>query len=205
MFSRRQIIGMFAGHCRAAICGFTPAVADTPAYEVVSDGTWTPGTAIPTPTGPIILRISGKIAAASNGEVAFDMASLESLGVVRYTTPTNWTDGPATFEGVLLSKVLEAIGADPSATTLTMVALNDYRRARATGRCAQVAGHARAQRTAKYMSVRDHAPIWVVSPAPGCRSRQLRDVGALGLAARRDLRRVTARISEDRGRHAAPS
>ncbi|HVR67962.1 MAG TPA: hypothetical protein VMT98_15050, partial [Verrucomicrobiae bacterium] len=96
MFSRRQIVGMLAASAAAAICGFTPAIADTPAYEIVSDGTWTPGTAIPTPTGQVILRISGKIAAASNGEVAFDMAGLESLGVVRYTTPTNWTEGPAT-------------------------------------------------------------------------------------------------------------
>src|ERR1700752_2444894 len=105
MFSRRQILGILVATAASAI-SFAPAFADTPPYEVVTEPTWKPGTAIPAPTGPVILRITGKIAAASNGEVAFDLAGLESLGLVRYTTPTNWTEGPATFEGVLLSKVL---------------------------------------------------------------------------------------------------
>jgi hypothetical protein len=164
MFSRRQIVGMFAATAAAAICAFTPAIADTPGYEVVSNGAWTPGTAIPAPTGPVILRITGKIAAASNGEVAFDMAGLESLGVVRYTTPTNWTEGPATFEGVLLSKVLEAIGADPSATTLTMVALNVYRAPVPLEDAHKWPVMLALKENGKYMSVRDHGPIWVVYP-----------------------------------------
>jgi hypothetical protein len=164
MFSRRLVAGMLAATAAVAVCGFTPAIADTPAYEVVSESTWTPGSAIPAPTGPIVLRISGKIGAAANGEVAFDMAGLESLGVVRYTTPTNWTEGPATFEGVLLSKVLEAIGADPSATTLTMVALNDYRAPVPMADAHKWPVMLALKENGKYMSVRDKGPIWVVYP-----------------------------------------
>jgi len=164
MFSRRLIIGILAAAAAGATTSFTPVHADTTPYQVVSEPTWKPGMAVPAPTGPVILRISGKIAAASNGEVAFDLAGLESLGVVRYTTPTNWTDGPATFDGVLLSKVLEAIGADPSATTLTMVALNDYKAPVPLEDAHKWPVMLALKQDGKYMSVRDKGPIWVVYP-----------------------------------------
>jgi hypothetical protein len=164
MFSRRHILGLLVAVAANAVLSFTPALADTAAYEVVSAATWQPGMAIPTPKGPVILRITGKIAAASNGEVAFDMAGLESLGLVRYTTPTNWTTGVTTFEGVLLSKVLEAIGADPSATTLTMVAINDYKAPVPLDDAHKWPVMLALKENGKYMSVRDHGPIWVVYP-----------------------------------------
>jgi hypothetical protein len=164
MFSRRQFVGIFAAAAACAVLSFSPAIADTAAYEVVSQPTWQPGMAIPAPKGPIVLRISGKIAAASNGEVAFDLAGLESLGLIRYTTPTNWTESPTTFEGVLLSKVLEAIGADPSATTLTMVALNDYKAPVPLEDAHKWPVMLALKENGKYMTARDHGPIWVVYP-----------------------------------------
>jgi len=164
MFSRRYIVGILAASAASVFLSSAPVIADTAAYESVSEATWQPGTAIPAPKGPVILRITGKIAAASNGEVAFDMAGLESLGLVRYTTPTNWTERPTTFEGVLLSRVLEAIGADPSATTLTMVALNDYKAPVPLEDAHKWPVMLALKENGKYMSARDHGPIWVVYP-----------------------------------------
>src|SRR5687767_10682130 len=70
-------------------------------YETVTEATLKPGMAIPEPTGPVVLTVSGKI--KSGKPVRFDIATLESLGLIRFSTLTNWTTKPAVFEGVLLS------------------------------------------------------------------------------------------------------
>jgi hypothetical protein len=158
MLSRRHALAVIAA---SAVLSSAGAVAETVGYEIVSEPTWTPGTAIPAPNGPVILRIAGKAAA---GETAFDMAALESLGLVRFTTPTNWTEGPTTFEGVLLSRVLEAVGADPSATILTMVALNDYRAPVPFEDAQKWPVMLALKENGHYLSTRDRGPLWVVYP-----------------------------------------
>ncbi len=154
----------FAFLALTASAAISDARAST--YDVVSEPTLTPGSPIPAPRGPVVLRISGKIASVSGGEgeIAFDMPTLERLGMVRFTTPTNWTQGPTTFEGVLLSRVLEAVGADPSATTLTMTALNDYAAPVPAADATEWPVMLAVKENGQYMSVREHGPIWVVYP-----------------------------------------
>jgi hypothetical protein len=131
-------------------------------YEAVSEPSQKPGMAIPEPTGPVILTVSGRI--ESGKPIGFDLATLESLGLIRFTTLTNWTTEPATFEGVPLSALLDVVGADTAATVLNLVALNDFESPApiADGRKWPVM--LALKRDGEYMSRRDRGPVWVIYP-----------------------------------------
>ena len=77
------------------------------------------------PTGPVVLTITGAIAETNApGKAEFDMAMLDALGTEEVATSTEWTEGKPTWEGVRLSRVLDAVGAKGTAVVAT--ALNDY-------------------------------------------------------------------------------
>ena len=79
-----------------------------------------------TPTGRVVLSVSGKIEVKNKGDVAvFDMAMIEKLPQHSFTTRTPWYDRPIKFTGPLLSDVLSAVKA--SGTTVSAVAINDYK------------------------------------------------------------------------------
>lgn len=115
------------------------------------------------PTGKPVLTVSGRIATrnAPAGAV-FDMAMLQALPKVTFTTRTIWTEGPSTFEGVRLRDLLTAVGA--SGNTLHAIALNDYAvdipasDAVADGPIIAYAldGHG--------LPVRNRGPLWIVYP-----------------------------------------
>jgi hypothetical protein len=131
-------------------------------YQIVSEATLKPGMDIPEPTGPVVLTVSGRI--KSDKPVRFDLATLESLGLIRFTTPTAWTTEPAAFEGVLLSALLDVVGADPAATSLNLIALNDFEGPApiADGRKWPVM--LALKRDGEYMSRRDRGPLWMIYP-----------------------------------------
>ena len=131
-------------------------------YEVVTGARLKPGMVIPEPAGPVVLTVGGRI--KSDKPVRFDLATLESLGLIRFTTPTNWTLEPAEFEGVLLSALLDVVGADPDATSLKLTALNDFESPApiADGRKWPVM--LALKRDGEYMSRRDRGPIWMIYP-----------------------------------------
>lgn len=98
-----------------------------PIYEEVSAGRLTPGDAIPTPSNDVLLTISGKISQTNVDDTAqFDLATLESLHQVQYDVNDPFAQKQRLFQGVLMSELLEMVGADPTATTLELIALNDY-------------------------------------------------------------------------------
>jgi hypothetical protein len=132
------------------------------AYQTITEPGLKPGMEIPEPAGPVVLTVNGRIRSAK--PVRFDLATLESLGLIRFTTPTNWTKEPATFEGVLLSALLDVVGADPAATSLKLTALNDYENPApiADGRKWPVM--LALKREGEYMSRRDRGPIWMIYP-----------------------------------------
>ena len=62
-------------------------------YDVVSPGTLQPGSPVPPPAEPVVLTVRGRLGLASaEAGVTFDMPTLERLGLIRFTTPTAWTD-----------------------------------------------------------------------------------------------------------------
>ena len=105
-------------------CG--PQAAST-TYKTVSEGTLKPGSAIPAPAGPVVLTIDGKISQTNSGQsLQFDMAALESIGVVQYKVDDPFLKKNILYSGVLLSQLLKVAGAASDATTLTLWALDDY-------------------------------------------------------------------------------
>lgn len=135
-------------------------------YQVVAEPTLEPGSPIPEPTGPVVLRVSGDIAPPAGGraEVAFDRATLERLGVVRFTTPTSWTEGPTTFDGVLLASVLRAVGAAPDATNLVLTALNDYQALVPAVDATRWPVMLAFRENGRELTLRDRGPLWVIYP-----------------------------------------
>jgi hypothetical protein len=131
-------------------------------YEAVTEATLKPGMAIPEPTGPVLLTVSGRI--KSGKPVRFDLATLESLGLIRFTTMTSWTTEPAAFEGVLLSALLDVVGADAAATSLNLTALNDFESPAPIYDSRKWPVMLALKRDGEYMSRRDRGPIWIIYP-----------------------------------------
>lgn len=112
----------------------TTAVACTntgpsePIYDEVSPGTLTSGENLPTPTGDVILTISGDISHTNTAEntAQFDRAMLENMRQVQYDVTDPFADQVRLFQGVLLSDLLALVGASDSANNLELTALNDY-------------------------------------------------------------------------------
>jgi hypothetical protein len=106
-----------------AACGGEEAAT----YETVAPATLTAGDTIPAPSGDPILTISGDISHTNSGDtLVFDMETLEKLGLVKYAVNDPWLNSNISYTGVLMSKLLEVVGAADSATTVHFTALDDY-------------------------------------------------------------------------------
>jgi len=107
-----------------AACG--PQAAPV-TYETVSEGTLKPGSAVSAPSGDAVLTIDGKISQTNTDDtLKFDMATLESIGVIQYKVDDPFVKENILYSGVLLSQLLKVAGAAQDATTLTLWALDDY-------------------------------------------------------------------------------
>jgi hypothetical protein len=112
-----------------------------------------------------VLTVRGRLGLAyAEAGVIFDIPTLGRLGLIRFTTPTAWTDGPVTFEGVLLSRLLEVLVVPHDVTVLTMTALNDYQVAIPVADVRTWPVIVALKRDGQYMSVRTKGPLWVVYP-----------------------------------------
>jgi hypothetical protein len=96
-------------------------------YTVVSEGTLNGGDAIPAPTGDVILTVTGNIGTTNvDDTIQMDLATIESLGLVDYTVQDPFENREVTYRGVLMSDLLDVWQVGDDATTLHVVALNDY-------------------------------------------------------------------------------
>lgn len=73
--------------------------------------------------GEPVLTIDGAVA-AEGGALHLDMAALQEMRQVSFSTATSWTDGVSTFTGVALRDLLDAAGAE--GTEVHAVALNSF-------------------------------------------------------------------------------
>jgi hypothetical protein len=97
------------------------------AYQAVTPAERRPGDPIPVPHGETVLTLSGAIATTNAGpELRLDLATLEQFGLVQYTVVDPSQKRSITFAGVLLADLLAFAGAARTATTLHLVALDDY-------------------------------------------------------------------------------
>jgi hypothetical protein len=98
-----------------------------PVYEEVAPASISLGEPIPSPDGEVILTISGDITAKNAGDtLQFDLATLEKLGLVKYTVHDPWLKTPVTYTGVLMSDLSKFVGAADSASGMHIIALDDY-------------------------------------------------------------------------------
>lgn len=85
---------------------------------------------LPTPTGPILLTISGNIARTNGVDDAgrpvarFDRAMLEALAPKTVTTSTLWHEGKPRFEGPSSAALMAAVKGTGKAARA--IALNEY-------------------------------------------------------------------------------
>lgn len=116
-----------------------------------------------TPADKPILKITGKISVSNSQNIAmFDRDMLEALGLVSLTTTTPWYDGPVTFEGIRLDRLMQSVGA--SGTTVTVYALNDFTTNIPLDDFGRFKPILALKRDGRYMSVRDKGPLFIVYP-----------------------------------------
>ena len=119
MVSRFIVLALFL----ALSCGG----ASEPGYEPVAPASIGLTEAIPSPSQEIVLTISGRVAAKNTSDALnLDIATLEKLGLVKYTVHDPWLKQTITYSGVLMSDQLEYAGTFHAARSVHMVALDDY-------------------------------------------------------------------------------
>lgn len=79
-----------------------------------------------TPSGAVILTVSGKIGVSNRGnEAVFDLGMLRALSQKTLKTTTPWTEGVNEFQGPLLRDILKVVAAD--GTIIVAAAIDDYK------------------------------------------------------------------------------
>jgi hypothetical protein len=119
--------------------------------------------ALQQPTGPVILTVTGAIENTNEGQRAvFDNTMLEKIGLVKLHTSSTWTDGVAEFEGVLASKLLDAVGA--KGATVTAIAANDYQIDLSIDELRRYPILFAMKLNGNKLQMRDKGPLWVIYP-----------------------------------------
>jgi hypothetical protein len=115
------------------------------------------------PAGEPLLTISGKIARTNkDGEAVFDRAMLEALGTVTIDTANPWVKGVAHYEGVPVSRVLKAVGAQGS--TLVAKALDNYTGEIPMADFADERVILALKENGAYLTPRNKGPLFIVYP-----------------------------------------
>lgn len=167
-------------HCRTTIarriCGAGNLLARLLAAFVFLGTFATPGLAqeakaLPDPTGDVILSVSGDISRTNRGdEAVFDRRMLGTLPHHVLKTHTVVTDGENTFEGFLMTDLLDWVGADGD--TVTASALNDYVIDIPMGDFARFHVLVATKMDGKTLTARDKGPLWIVYPRDDYRTLQ---------------------------------
>ena len=119
--------------------------------------------ALPKPQGPVLLTVTGKIKATNaDGKAEFDLAMLEGVGRATIETSTAWTEGKGRFEGVLLSKLVERVGA--TGDTAVTIAINDYKVEIPVADFARYPVILAYRMNGDLLKIRDKGPLWIIYP-----------------------------------------
>jgi hypothetical protein len=121
------------------------------------------GGSLALPAEKPILTITGRISVTNEGDAArFDRAMLEALGTSGFETTTPWYNDPVRFEGVLMQRLLQAVGA--TGTSVVAYALNDYSTEIPMEDFTRYGVLLALKRNGEYMPVRDKGPLFIVYP-----------------------------------------
>lgn len=118
---------------------------------------------LPTPTGPVILTISGAITTTNReGAADFDAAMLKQLPQHAITTATPWTEGESQYQGIKLADLFLYLGAKPK--KLYASALNHYSIEFDYKAVEQYPVILARTKDGQPMKVRDKGPLWILYP-----------------------------------------
>lgn len=144
-----KVLGAVVLICGLALGGATAALAQ--------DGI------LPKPSGAVILTLKGNIKFTNTGDKAeFDLAMLEKLKSRVAPVKTPWADKETTYEGPLMSAILDAVGA--TGTTLMVKAINDYVAEVPMEDMTRYPVILATKRDGKKMTVRDKGPLFIIYP-----------------------------------------
>lgn len=116
-----------------------------------------------TPSSKPVLTVSGKIKTFNDGELArLDRPMLEAMGMSAIVTQTPWYEQPVRFEGVLMARLMEELGASGSA--VQAVALNEYTTELPMEDFSRFGTLLAFKRDGNYMPVSDKGPFFIVYP-----------------------------------------
>ncbi|MFC1673732.1 molybdopterin-dependent oxidoreductase [Pseudomonadota bacterium] len=119
--------------------------------------------ALPAPQGKVLLSIEGHIANTSDGKVAqFDRAQLEALGMHTLKTTNPFIEGVHTFEGPLMSALLDLAGAEGK--TVQARALDGYNVDIPMADLRDYPVILAMKMDGKVMRVRSKGPLWIIYP-----------------------------------------
>jgi hypothetical protein len=104
-----------------------PAPAVTTTGDLISPASLTVGQPIAAPAGKPVLTMTGRISAQNrDGALAFDLPTLQRLGVSKVRLYEPWTKEDLDFRGIWLQDLVTVAGVKAEATKLHIVALDDY-------------------------------------------------------------------------------
>lgn len=116
-----------------------------------------------TPTGPVVLTVSGNIDMTNSDNIAqLDLGLIEALDKTTIETTTIWTEGLQVFEGVSLAALVEELGI--GGTTLRATAINDYAVEIPLDDAVEGGPIVAYKLNGKVMTLRDKGPLWIVYP-----------------------------------------
>ncbi|MDF2973837.1 MAG: oxidoreductase [Microvirga sp.] len=119
--------------------------------------------ALPQPSGPVVLEITGSIRNTNtDGAARFDRQMIEALGSGKLTTSSAWTTGKAEFEGIFARDLLDVVGAE--GTSVIATALNDYAVSIPLQELRRYPVLLALKMNGEYLKIRDKGPIWIVYP-----------------------------------------
>ena len=116
-----------------------------------------PGTAVSASLAP---EVTGAINTPTPRRL--HLADLDALGTDELVTQTPWTHGTQRFGGLLLRRLLDAVGAHGG--TLRAVALNDYAVTMPIAATILDGGFLATRQNGAPLPVRERGPFWIVFP-----------------------------------------
>lgn len=115
------------------------------------------------PRNEVILKVSGLIGKTNAGaEAHLDLAMIEALPAVSFTTETPWTKKAEVFTGIRFEDLVALVGA--TGQTIRARALNDYHVSFPVQTVIDYGAIIAYQRDGQYLGVRDRGPLWVMFP-----------------------------------------
>ena len=158
--TRRRLIG--AAGSSLALWPLAGWPLDTPGAPGNLSVTGAPGN-LSVPGALVILSITGALRLRNDRDAAaFDLPLLEALPRSTFSTHTPWYPQPRRFTGVLVRDLLNVVGA--TGTTVTAVALNDYRVSIPTDDLIRNGALLAYWLDDKPMAVRDKGPLVIIYP-----------------------------------------